>query len=47
MKNKKKPFSQTGAYLPYVTVCENGSAAVIRSIAPFSIRLRSLRDIRS
>ena len=33
MKNKKEPFSQTGAYLSYVTVCEKGSAAVIRSIA--------------
>ena len=32
MKNKKEPFSQTGAYLSYVTVCENGSAEVIRQI---------------
>ena len=30
MKNKKEPLSQAGAYLLYVTVCESGSAEVIR-----------------
>lgn len=30
MKNKKEPLSQAEAYLLYVTVCESGSAAVIR-----------------
>lgn len=33
MKNKKEPLSQTGAYLSYMTVCESGSAAVIRCLA--------------
>ena len=35
MKNKKEPLSQARAYLSYVTVCENGSAAVIRCFARY------------
>lgn len=33
MKNKKEPFSQTGAYLSYVTDEQKGFDTVIRQIA--------------
>ncbi len=35
MKNKKEPLSQTGVYLSYMTVCESGSAAVIRCLVRY------------
>ena len=44
MKNKEEPPEQTGAYLSYVTVCEDGFDKVIREIArrtPTILRLLS------
>ena len=44
MKNKEEPPEQTGAYLSYVTVCEDGSDKVVRGIArktPTILRLLS------